>query len=128
MALVEINDQQYNIFNIYGPNDDDAMFFNTLSDEMTQIHGENIIIGGDFNVVLDVKIDKEGGRGDRKPKQRQRVQEMMKGLTQTREYIHGIQMVHPEYPADWITLQSQIILSTTFDKQKSFQAFSLTTL
>ena len=76
-ALVEINDQQYNLFNIYGPNDDDVLFFNRLNDEINQIHGENIIIGGDFNVALDIKIDKDGGRGDRKPRQRQKVQEMI---------------------------------------------------
>ena len=73
----EINGQRYNLFNIYGPNDDDAVFFDILNNELTQIQEENVIIGGDLNVILDSKMDKEGGRGDRKPKQRQIIQKIM---------------------------------------------------
>ena len=73
----EINNQRFNLFNIYGPNDDDAVFFDILDNELTQIQGENVIIGGDLNVILDSKMDKEGGRGDRKPKQRQIIQKIM---------------------------------------------------
>ena len=76
LAQVEINDHQYNLFNVYGPNDDDETFYRTLSNEIAELQNENIIIGGDLNVTLDIKIDKEGGRGDRKPKQRQ----ILKGM------------------------------------------------
>lgn len=77
MAEVEINDQRYSLFNIYGPNDDDPTFFNKLNDEITDLQGKNVILGGDFNVVFNIKRDKEGGRGDTKPKQRQAIQDML---------------------------------------------------
>lgn len=49
------------LVNVYPPNDDDPNFFKTLADHMEDFQKDEIIIGGDFNTVLDVQKDKKGG-------------------------------------------------------------------
>ena len=43
VAEVEVNDQRYNLFNVYGPNDDDAIFFEKLNYEITELQGEMLL-------------------------------------------------------------------------------------
>ena len=47
--------------NIYAPNEDDPDFFHSFFDHLSSFRGLEIIIGGDFNLVLDVEKDKRGG-------------------------------------------------------------------
>ena len=47
--------------NIYAPNKDDPVFSQTIRDQMTMFRCEEIVLVGDFNVVMDVKKDKKGG-------------------------------------------------------------------
>jgi len=47
--------------NIYAPNEYDPAFFKNLLDHFQDFQGDEIIIGGDFNLVLDVEKDKKGG-------------------------------------------------------------------
>ena len=49
------------VANIYAPNEDDPNFFHSFFDHLSSFRGEEIIIGGDFNLVLDVEKDKRGG-------------------------------------------------------------------
>ena len=49
------------ITNIYGPNEDDSTFFKQVFDRLHDFACEEIILGGDFNLVLDDKEDKKGG-------------------------------------------------------------------
>ena len=57
------------VANICAPNEDDLNFFHSFFDHLSSFRGEEIIIGGDFNLVLDVKKDKRGGlaRTNQKP-------------------------------------------------------------
>ena len=50
------------LVNIYAPNEDSPDFFKHVLCEVSSKGATNIIIGGDFNLVLDLKIDKNGGR------------------------------------------------------------------
>ena len=45
------------VANIYAPNEDDPNFFHFFFNHLSSFRGEEIIIGGDFNLVLDVKKD-----------------------------------------------------------------------
>ena len=45
------------VANIYAPSEDDPNFFHSFFDHLSSFRGEEIIIGGDFNLVLDVKKD-----------------------------------------------------------------------
>ena len=51
------------ICNIYAPNKDDpiCIFFQNIRDQITMFRCKEIILGGDFNLVMDVKKDKRGG-------------------------------------------------------------------
>ena len=47
---------------IYAPNDDEPAFFQTVFDHLLDFRCDDLIIGGDFNLVLDLNKDKKGGR------------------------------------------------------------------
>ena len=49
------------ILNLYAPNGDEPKFFNDLADKIESSKCENIIVAGDYNLVLDLEKDKKGG-------------------------------------------------------------------
>lgn len=53
-----INGQPVTIGNIYGPNEDDPSFFYKLFSSLDKIPHCPIILGGDFNKVIDKSIDR----------------------------------------------------------------------
>jgi len=58
---LEIQSTRLTIANVYGPNIDDACFFERLIQRIELLPNDNRIIAGDFNLVLDVELDKKGG-------------------------------------------------------------------
>ena len=48
--------------NVYAPNTDDVEFFQKWLKEVSWFTPEFTILGGDFNLVLDLNCDKQGGR------------------------------------------------------------------
>ena len=59
---VNMNNIEMLLVNIYAPNADSPDFFKELFTELSTRDRNNLIIGGDFNLVLDLKQDKDGGR------------------------------------------------------------------
>ena len=55
------NGKHLTLTNIYAPNEDDPNFFNSIFNHLLDFNCKDIIIGGDFNLVLDVNKDKKGG-------------------------------------------------------------------
>ena len=49
------------IATLYAPNDDDPNFFLNFFDHLNDFQCDEVIIGGDFNLVLDLDMDKKGG-------------------------------------------------------------------
>ena len=49
------------VVNVYAPNEDNEEFYDRLFKKINEIDSQYIVIGGDFNLVLDVKNDKYGG-------------------------------------------------------------------
>ena len=49
------------LVNIYAPNNDDPFFFENVFNHLLTFECEETILGGDFNLVLDVQKDKKGG-------------------------------------------------------------------
>ena len=49
------------LLNIYAPNNDDPIFFEKIYEHLNSFECEEIVFGGDFNLVLDLDMDKEGG-------------------------------------------------------------------
>ena len=59
---ISIKQVRLTLATIYGPNSDDQDFFNEFIDSIESIPNDNRIVGGDWNVVLDLNMDKEGGQ------------------------------------------------------------------
>ena len=55
------NGKQLTLANIYAPNNDDPTFFTSVFERLADFKFDEVIIGGDFNLVLDVEKDKKGG-------------------------------------------------------------------
>ena len=53
--------KSHTLANIYVPNEDDPSFFQSFFQQLSSFNCEEIIIGGDFNLALEVEIDKKGG-------------------------------------------------------------------
>ena len=58
LVTVKINDTAITLINVYGPNIDDDRFFVELHNLVLDHGEEPYIIGGDFNTVIDAKLDK----------------------------------------------------------------------
>ena len=58
---ITIGEQRVTLVNTYGPNRDDIDFFNNLMDQIEELPNDHRIIGGDFNVILDLEQDRKGG-------------------------------------------------------------------
>ena len=57
LIVIKINNNLVTLINIYGPNDDTPSFYKHIDSLLEQSPNENIIIGGDFNFVIDRKRD-----------------------------------------------------------------------
>ena len=49
------------LVNLYAPNEDDNSFFKIVEGEINNFETTSYIIGGDFNTVMDIDMDKKGG-------------------------------------------------------------------
>ncbi|KAL9985252.1 hypothetical protein ACROYT_G007630 [Oculina patagonica] len=49
------------IATLYAPNEDDPDFFSNFFDHLNDFECDDVIIGGDFNLVLNLDVDKKGG-------------------------------------------------------------------
>ena len=56
---LKINHKNITIINIYGPNNDESLLFEKLEEFVLLNDDRSIIIGGDFNTVLDIDKDKK---------------------------------------------------------------------
>ncbi len=50
--------------NIYGPNNEDLHIYTVPENTLIENNSETILLGGDFNNVLDFNLDKLNGRRD----------------------------------------------------------------
>lgn len=57
------NDVNMTLANIYAPNEDNPAFFEDLFYRLSDFNFDDIVIGGDFNLVFDLEKDKKGGFG-----------------------------------------------------------------
>ena len=61
IVLIEVDNNSVLLVNVYGPNSDDAIFFNNIFVQLEENTQYPIIMGGDFNICL-TELDKQGGR------------------------------------------------------------------
>ena len=55
------NSTSFTLSNLYAPNEDKPEFFRDISNYLQDFQCDEIIIGGDFNLVMDITKDKRGG-------------------------------------------------------------------
>ena len=55
------NGKLVTLVNVYAPNEDDPDFFETVAEHIEDFQKDEVVIGGDFNLVLNVEKDKKGG-------------------------------------------------------------------
>jgi exonuclease III len=48
-----IENKRISLITIYGPNEDSPIFYQNMSDTLTKLNNKEMIIVGDFNLVLD---------------------------------------------------------------------------
>ena len=58
---IKANERCFTLGNIYAPNQDKPEFFQDFFNHLSDFDCEDIILGGDFNFVLDIETDKKGG-------------------------------------------------------------------
>lgn len=63
MVVGEFHSTPVTLLNIYGPNNDDPEFFKKVLNLIPDVSSTNLIIGGDFNLVLDTYLDRSSHRG-----------------------------------------------------------------
>lgn len=61
MINLNLSGKEITLLNLYAPNKDDITFFQKVATKLLEADAMNMIIGGDFNLVLDLKVDKKGG-------------------------------------------------------------------
>ncbi len=59
VITVELNDMRFTLCNLYAPNNDCPDF---LLQHLNWLNSFSKIIAGDFNLVMDIHLDKKGGR------------------------------------------------------------------
>lgn len=79
--------ETFNLVNIYGPNNDDDRFFTNVFLTISSLPGK-IIIGGDWNCVLDSRLDRFSGVDQTHCKSRVVIQDFMKELQLVDVYRH----------------------------------------
>lgn len=58
ILVVEIEDIPFILINTYGPNNDRPQFYSELKSKIEDIYtSQHIILGGDFNLILDKDLD-----------------------------------------------------------------------
>ena len=58
---MKIDNKILTLVNIYAPNNDNPFFSQNLLDQILSFEWEEIIMGGDFNLLMDIQKDKKGG-------------------------------------------------------------------
>ena len=56
-TVVKIMDKDFLIISLYGPNRDNPEFYIELEERINETGSENIVIGGDWNLVLNFTLD-----------------------------------------------------------------------
>ena len=80
MLLIESFEKDFLLVNVYGPNRDNPDFYINLKEQIQNLGIENVIIGGDFNLVLDAAKDYHNYKHVNNPKAKEEVENMIEDL------------------------------------------------
>lgn len=80
MVLAEIQKNDFLFVNIYGPNRDDPEFYTNVKQKINEFKAENVIVAGDFNLVLEPGKDYCNYKHANNPKAKEAVDNMIDKL------------------------------------------------
>ena len=86
------NGKQLTLVNLYAPNDDDPNFYTSVFEHLADFQCDEVIIGGDYNLVLDVEKDKKGGLAKTHKKSR----EVLNKFTEDLDLVDVWRVQNPE--------------------------------
>ena len=66
-----VQDKEFTLVNLYGPNNDNSQFYENLIKKNSEFENENVIICGDWNFVINPEIDSFNYLHINNPKARQ---------------------------------------------------------
>ena len=87
-----MSDKTLTLVSIYGPNDDRPQFYKNLRKNIIDFSNDNVVICGDWNLVLDPEIDTENYRHINNPNARQ---EVLKNIYED-QYIDIFRFINTE--------------------------------
>ena len=61
ILYINTADLCFTLVNLYALSKDDPHFFQNIKNRILEFDCDNIILGGDFNLIKNAKLDKEGG-------------------------------------------------------------------
>ena len=80
ILTVRIKEIDILLVNLYGPNRDEPEFYNTLKEKIMKLDNPNVIMAGDWNMVLDTFKDYQNYKHVNNPKAREVVESMITDL------------------------------------------------
>ena len=86
------NRKPVTLVNVYAPNEDDPNFFKILSEHIEGFQKDEIVIGGDFNLVLDEEKDKKGGL----PKTHNNARKILCEISKTKIFKNAWRLLNPD--------------------------------
>ena len=89
---IQTNEKYLTLATMYAPNNDDAVFFKGFFEHLLDFQCEEVVIGGDFNLVLNLEKDKKGGVAKTHNNSFKVVQEFMENLDLTDAW----RVLHPD--------------------------------
>ena len=89
---IKIDNKILTLLNIYAPNEDKPVFFENIYNNLVSFECVEIILGGDFNLVLDVVNDKAGGNKTTHQKSLKQLESIKENL----DLIDIWRIQHPE--------------------------------
>lgn len=81
ILILKTMERELAIVNIYGPNKDNPAFYEQLQDKIENLNCANVIIVGDWNLVLNPAIDYCNYKNNNNPKAQEQVFELMTELS-----------------------------------------------
>ena len=102
------NGKHITLANLYPPNEDDPNFFTSVFSQLLDFKGEEIIVGGDFNLVLEVDKDKKGGLATL-ARNHKKSREVIADFVENLELIDAWRVLNPEiFRFTWRQKKSEV--------------------
>ena len=89
---ISIESKPYTFINVYAPNDDNPIFFDSISDIINELDNSRVLIVCDYNLVINPQMDYHNYLHVNNPRARNKVLELMKTYQLTDVYRE----LHPD--------------------------------